>query len=62
MATIARHLKVDSEQALRRANAKFRRRFGAVEEAVAAEGRRLEDADLDELEELWRAVKRDDRR
>ena len=39
MANLARHLKVDPEAALRRANAKFDRRFRAIENSLRAEGR-----------------------
>ena len=38
MANLARHLKVDPEAALRAANAKFTRRFEAIEAALAARG------------------------
>src|SRR4029453_17958286 len=44
IANIARHLGVDPEAALRDANAKFVRRFGRVEEALAKDGRKAEDA------------------
>jgi nucleoside triphosphate diphosphatase len=54
---LARHLEVDGEAALRQANAKFERRFRAIEEALGARGRRLEDASLDEMEALWRQAK-----
>jgi ATP diphosphatase len=54
---LARHLEVDGETALRQANAKFERRFRAIEEALRARGRRLEDASLDELEALWQQAK-----
>ncbi|MFC3630679.1 nucleoside triphosphate pyrophosphohydrolase [Paracoccus angustae] len=57
MANLARHLKVDPEQALRRANAKFTRRFGAIEAALAATGRRPENSDLAEMDRLWDAAK-----
>jgi nucleoside triphosphate diphosphatase len=53
----ARHLDVDAEAALRQANAKFERRFRAIEEALRARGRRLEEASLDEMEALWRQAK-----
>jgi nucleoside triphosphate diphosphatase len=48
----ARHLKVDPEVALRRANAKFERRFRAIE---TADG--FTDLPLDEKEALWTAAK-----
>jgi ATP diphosphatase len=54
---LARHLEVDSDQALRRANAKFGRRFGAIEDGLAAEGRKLGEATLDEMETLWQRAK-----
>jgi MazG family protein len=57
VANLARHLDVDGEAALRQANAKFERRFGAIEEALRARGRRLEDASLDEMEALWQQAK-----
>jgi ATP diphosphatase len=57
MANLARHLKVDPETALRRANAKFNRRFRAVEDALKAEGRLPEDATLAEMDALWDRAK-----
>lgn len=57
MANLARHLKIDPELALRRANAKFTRRFQAIEAALAAEGRRPEDSDLTEMDLLWNSAK-----
>ena len=54
---LARHLDVDGETALRQANAKFERRFRAIEEALRSRGRRLEDASLDEMEALWQEAK-----
>ncbi len=54
---LARHLKVDPDQALRRTNAKFTRRFGAIETALAADGRKPADASLDEMETLWQRAK-----
>jgi len=57
---IARFLKVDPEQALRGTNAKFRRRFGYVEERLAGRGRKLTDSHIDEMEELWQEAKRSD--
>src|SRR3546814_17503140 len=58
---LARHLHVDPESALRRTNAKFERRFRAMEAALAACGEKAEDQSLDTLEELWQAAKRAER-
>ncbi|MCC7499594.1 MAG: nucleoside triphosphate pyrophosphohydrolase [Bryobacterales bacterium] len=55
---IARFLKVDPEQALRRTNRKFRRRFGYVEEKLDQAGKRLEESSIDEMEALWQEAKR----
>lgn len=52
---LARHLKVDSEMALRDANAKFRRRFRAMEQASAEP---LDGLSAERLEELWAEAKR----
>ncbi|GAA6199055.1 nucleoside triphosphate pyrophosphohydrolase [Aquicoccus sp. SU-CL01552] len=57
MANLGRHLGVEPETALRRANAKFTRRFSAVESALADQGKRPEDSDLAEMDALWDAVK-----
>jgi len=57
VANLARHLKVDPEAALRAANAKFVRRFGAIERGLAAQGKMPVDATLDEMEALWQAAK-----
>lgn len=57
MANLARHLKVDPETALRRANAKFTRRFAHIEAALAQDGKRPEDSDLQEMDALWDAAK-----
>ena len=55
---VARHLDIDPEDALRHANAKFERRFHAVERGFAADGIDIADADLDAMEERWRTAKR----
>jgi nucleoside triphosphate diphosphatase len=49
----ARHLKIDPEQALRKANRKFEKRFRAIEIAGG-----FEDMSLDEMELLWAQAKR----
>ncbi len=54
---LARHLKVDPEVALRRCNAKFERRFRAIEAALAVQGRKPQEESLEGLEALWQAAK-----
>ncbi|MFN7924637.1 MAG: nucleoside triphosphate pyrophosphohydrolase [Bryobacteraceae bacterium] len=57
MVNLARKLDIDAEQALRGANAKFRRRFAFVEQALRADGRPLGEATLEEMEEKWQQAK-----
>jgi ATP diphosphatase len=56
-ANLARHLDVDADQALRGTNAKFVRRFAAIEDGLAAQGRTPKEASLDEMEQLWQQAK-----
>jgi MazG family protein len=55
LVNLARLLKVDPEQALRKTNAKFRKRFAHVEKHAALPG-----ATLDEMEALWQEAKAHD--
>lgn len=57
-ANLARRLGIDPEQALRRANAKFERRFRAMEVAAADDGAEFADLDLEAQESYWQRVKR----
>ncbi len=57
LANLARKLELDPERCLREANLKFERRFGAVEAALAAEGRTPGEATLGEMEAAWGAAK-----
>ena len=61
VANLARHAGVDPETALRTANAKFERRFAAIEQALAANGRHPAEASLAEMEELWVKAKEGER-
>ena len=54
---LARHLDVDPESALRQTNLKFERRFGAIEDALAARGKKPQDASLAEMDALWDQAK-----
>lgn len=55
---LARHLKVDPEQALRGTNARFRARFAAMESVSEARGQELSGMNADQLEALWAEAKR----
>ncbi len=57
VANLARHLDIDPEEALRRTNAKFTRRFSAIEASLATQGKRPEDSNLSEMDALWDAAK-----
>lgn len=54
---LARHLKVDPEQALRQANVKFERRFKGVEAFARQNNKALEEHSLEELDAYWDKVK-----
>ena len=54
---LARKLGIEPEDALRRGNAKFERRFAYIEERLAASGRRPEDVSLEDMEALWQEAK-----
>ena len=54
---LARHLKADPEALLRATNQKFERRFAAIEQALAARGKKPKDADLAEMDALWDEAK-----
>lgn len=60
-ANLARRLKVDPELALRRANAKFERRFRAMERLAEQDGADFSELDLDGQETLWQRVKASER-
>jgi nucleoside triphosphate diphosphatase len=57
IANLSRHLKVDPEASLRRANEKFARRFQHIEVSLKNGGRDINEASLDEMENLWLEAK-----
>jgi MazG family protein len=57
LVNIARFVKVDPEQALRRTNAKFRARFAHIERRLAAQGKQVSGVPIEELEALWQEAK-----
>ena len=62
LANIGRHLHIDPENALRRANAKFLRRFGHIERRLAEGGRTPAQATLAEMDGLWNEAKAAEKR
>ncbi len=60
IANLARHMKIDPEEALRAANAKFTRRFKAVEAKLEARNKRPEESTLEEMDALWDEAKADE--
>ena len=61
-ANLARRLDVDPEEALRRANQKFMRRFTAMEAIARDKAVAFDKLDLDEQEALWQAVKKTEKK
>lgn len=61
MANLARHLKVDPEAALRAANAKFTRRFNAIENELQVRGKTPAQSDLAEMDAIWNTIRAADR-
>ncbi|MGD8976211.1 MAG: nucleoside triphosphate pyrophosphohydrolase [Gammaproteobacteria bacterium] len=55
---LCRHRGLDPERALRRSNAKFERRFRAMETSLASSGTSVSEADGDQLDAAWQEVKR----
>ena len=55
---LARFVKVDPEQALRKTNAKFRERFGYIERKLAERGKTPQESNIEEMEALWQEAKR----
>lgn len=59
VSNVARHLGVDPEQALHRANRRFEQRFARMEALSAVAGRPMAESGLEELETLWVRAKAD---
>ncbi|MEZ5519739.1 MAG: nucleoside triphosphate pyrophosphohydrolase [Gammaproteobacteria bacterium] len=54
---LARHTRVEPENALRECNRRFARRFNYIEEQLQKDGVSVEDAGLEKLDLLWDAAK-----
>lgn len=61
MANMARHIGVEPEAALRRANGKFTRRFERIESLLAEQGKRPDQSNLEEMDALWDRAKAEEK-
>ena len=58
LVNLARFHGVDPEEALRKTNTKFRKRFGHVEKRLTEQGKALETSTVTEMEVYWQEAKR----
>ena len=58
MVNLGRHLGLDAEDALRKANSKFTRRFNYIEDKLKAQGSSVDEADLDEMDLIWNEIRK----
>lgn len=58
LVNLGRHLGLEPEAALETTNAKFTRRFSAIERTLAARGSSVDDASLAEMDAIWDQIKR----
>jgi ATP diphosphatase len=61
MANVARHLRLDPETALRKANDKFRRRFAYIEAELARRGKTPAQSSLEEMDAIWNEIRAKDK-
>ncbi len=54
---LSRHIKVNAENALRKSNKKFTKRFQYIEECLEQEDKSINECSLDELEAYWQQAK-----
>lgn len=57
---LVRHMGHKAENALQKANDKFERRFRRVEQIISASGKTMDAVSLDEMDEVWYQVKREE--
>ncbi|MBP5273461.1 MAG: nucleoside triphosphate pyrophosphohydrolase, partial [Abditibacteriota bacterium] len=62
LCALANKLNTDPELALQEANAKFERRFRAMETAITEGGRELKDCSLEEMDAVWDMVKEEEKK
>ena len=54
---LSRHINVNAENALRKGNKKFIKRFQFIEKKIRQENKQVSEYSLDELEQFWRQAK-----
>ena len=59
LANLGRHLGINPEEVLHESNRKFESRFRGMEQRLAASGKAPRDADMEEMEGIWEAIKRE---
>lgn len=57
VASMARKLEIDPEQALRKSLRKFRQRFEKLQQEITQSGKKFEDFSIEQLEEIWQKIK-----
>ena len=62
LVTLARHLKVDPESALAKTNQRFKKRFQYIEKNLPRSGKKLGEATLAEMDQLWEEAKHREKR
>jgi len=62
LANLARHLNLNPEEVLQAANAKFERRFRALEDDLAERGKDMNRADPADLDSVWERIKAGERK
>ena len=60
LVNVARKMGIDAESALRASNAKFRRRWAAMERAARDRATSVEELSTDEMERLWQQAKEEE--
>ncbi|GAB4411325.1 MAG: nucleoside triphosphate pyrophosphohydrolase [Bacteroidia bacterium] len=61
LVNLCRHKGLNAEDALANANRKFKRRYQAIEQLARADGRRLDQLGMAEMDRYWDAVKAQER-
>ena len=61
LTNLGRHLDLEPETVLRAANRKFIRRFQTVEQRLEEAGKTLDQSSLEEMDEIWNKVRREDK-